>query len=110
MFPSFVISLLLFNYFNTLVCFKVLNIFKQIFNLPVRSDASAMRKVLYDIRTNKADSKSGKSRTLVNFVSNAVMHPMVAPINSDRLNIPTKSPRARKKAKVSNPPDTDCER
>jgi len=37
-------------------------------HLPVSSEASAMRNVLYDMSTNSADSSSGKSRTCVNFV------------------------------------------
>lgn len=32
---------------------------------------------------------------------------MVAPINKDKLNIPTKSPNAWKNATVSNPPEPD---
>lgn len=85
---------------------KVL-IFNLIFfnDLPVRSDASAMRKVLYDMRTNRADSNNGKSRTLVNLVNNAVIQPIVAPINNEKLNIPTKSLTAWKNASVSKPPE-----
>lgn len=37
-------------------------------HLPVSSEASAMRNVLYDMSTNSADSSSGKSRTCVNLV------------------------------------------
>lgn len=71
---------------------------------PVSSVASAIKNVLYDIRTNRADSSKGKSRTFVNFVINAVTQPILAPINSDNINMLQKSPRAWKKAFVSKPP------
>jgi len=80
---------------------------QKYYALPVRSVASAIKNVLYDIKTNNADSKRGKSRTLVNLVNNAVMHPIVAPIKRDKLNISTKSPNAWKNATVSKPPDPD---
>lgn len=60
--------------------------------------------MLYDIRTNSADSSIGKSRTFVNLVINAVTQPILAPINSDNINILQKSPSALKKAFVSKPP------
>lgn len=40
--------------------------------LPVRSAASAIRKVLYDIKTNRLDSNKGKSQRRVNFVKYTV--------------------------------------
>lgn len=65
------------------ICFNV---------APVSSVTSAIRNVLYDIRTNKADSSSGKSRIRVNFVINAVAQPMTAPIISDNEKMRQKSP------------------
>lgn len=59
---------------------------------PVSSVTSAIRNVLYDIRTNKADSSNGKSRIRVNFVINAVAQPITAPINSDNVKMRQKSP------------------
>lgn len=38
---------------------------------------------------------------------NAVIQPMTAPIISDNMNIPKKSPRALKNAWLSKPPDPD---
>lgn len=75
--------------------------------LPVSSVASAIKNVLYDIRTNNADSSSGKSRMRVNLVMRAVIQPIAAPIISESVKIRQKSPTARKKAFVSNSPVLD---
>lgn len=86
-------------------------IIKELYNFvfsivfkPVSSVTSAIKNVLYDIRTNNADSSKGKSRILVNFVIKAVAHPITAPIINDNVKIWQKSPTARKNAFVSNPP------
>jgi len=63
------------------------------FNLPVRSAASAIRKVLYDMRTNRAVSNNGKSLTCVNLVNRAVQHPIRAPIAKDRPKVVANTPR-----------------
>ena len=65
---------------------------------PVSSAASAIRNVLYDISTNRADSSSGKSRMWVNLVISAVQHPIDAPITSDRKNTLKKLPTERRNA------------
>lgn len=72
--------------------------------LPVKSAASAIRKVEYDIRTNNAVSNNGKSFSRVNLVRTAVRHPMNEPMKKDMLKIHRKLRMARKNADVSNPP------
>lgn len=64
----------------------------QVYVPPVNSVTSAIRKVLYDIRTNKADSSNGKSRMRVNLVHKAVAQPMTAPISNESENMRQKSP------------------
>lgn len=75
--------------FEMNISFK-LNIINQI--PPVSSKTSAIRNVLYDMRTNNADSSSGKSRIRVNLVINAVTQPITAPINNDSVKMRQKSP------------------
>lgn len=71
---------------------------------PVKSAASAMRKVEYDMRTKSAVSRSGKSLSRVNLVRMAVRQPMTEPMRNDMLKIHRKLRMARKKADVSKPP------
>ncbi|KAJ1527171.1 hypothetical protein ONE63_008702 [Megalurothrips usitatus] len=57
--------------------------------------------------TKSADSKRGKSLTLVNLDIIAVRHPITAPIPSERVKMNMKSPSALKNASVSKLPDPD---
>jgi hypothetical protein len=52
---------------------------------------SEIRKVLYDMSTNRADSSNGNSRTLVNFVIKLVAQPIAVPIINDIQNTTKKS-------------------
>lgn len=70
----------------------------------MRSNASAIRKVLYDIKKNNAVSSNGKSLMWVNFVNNAVQQPMLPPIANEDANVQTKTPNDWKNGIIWNPP------
>ena len=70
----------------------------------MKSAASAIKNVEYDISTNNADSRRGKSRNLVNFVRIAVKAPIIDPMKNDIPNIIKKFNMALKNAEVSKLP------
>ena len=83
---------------------KKLQSVKYTTNLPVKSAASAIKKVEYDMSTKRADSSKGKSLSLVNLVRMAVNAPITEPMKKDIPKMIKKFNIAPKKAEVSKLP------
>ena len=73
---------------------------KRTVTIPVRPAASAIRKVLYDIKVNRAVSKRGNRPIFVSFVSSAVRRAMAAPNKNEPRKTPMKIPILYKKLQV----------